>query len=928
MKTKALSGSGTGRAMLVAAALALLLAGCGGDEQAVSIEDASKDIAEGRHVAATLRLKDILSRTPDSAAARELLGDTYLALGDAAAAEGEYQRILERDQNPNLRAKWLRSLLDGRKYKEVLRWLDGNTEVDLGIHGSVLRAAASYAATGNGEEPIKLVEAVLADGGADARARREALNLKIIILTQRDHRGLRETADLAIKESPQHFSTVLAAAGAYLELRDAAKSKEMFERAAQLVPENPFARLGISLSSIRLEDPKAARSQVEFLNATLHTTAVPDLVQAQIFWLEQDLEQAEFYARRFLSKLPDSPAGLRLLGYITSARELDLQAKENFETYLSLMPWDDTARIRLASTLGKLGSVAESVQVLVEGAALASASAALLQATGLALVRSGRQSEGMEMLLRAREADPENADLRLHVASAHLQLGEFEAVQDELSNFAGEGNTALGAKLIEGYMLQATKQLEAAEKLAAGLIAEFPTAPQAYIYAGSLAVVDEKRLDEALAQFNKSVELLETPRAYTLIGTTHLKQRAPDKAKTAYERALEIDDAHVPALEGMSIVAKAFRNNDAARAFLQKAVRLDPGRIGTRRKLVDLLLRTNDARSALPHAHDLVELNPSTTNRVLLGRAQAMAGRTDTALLTFSELTQEFPNEGEPWYYLARARESAGDDIGAARAWQESLTHLPNRLESRFRYVTTLARIGDFVEAKAQAKLLETRVPDNPNTWLVSGELYNQTEDFETALQKFQKSFELRKSPQAAIKVAGALARLDRLGEGLELLRAYIDEAPDSFDARMVYATTLANHGKVEEAHEVFQAMSKQFRNHVVLNGLAYTAIQLGKSVEAVEYARRARDLSPGDPSVLDTLGWALVATGQPALAVGHLERAVQSQPENGTFLFHLANALLKSGELEAGKKALQRAVASKRAFPERERAKLMLDAQ
>ncbi|HPU16235.1 MAG TPA: tetratricopeptide repeat protein, partial [Polymorphobacter sp.] len=88
----------------------------------------------------------------------------------------------------------------------------------------------------------------------------------------------------------------------------------------------------------------------------------------------------------------------------------------------------------------------------------------------------------------------------------------------------------------------------------------------------------------------------------------------------------------------------------------------------------------------------------------------------------------------------------------------------------------------------------------------------------------------------------------------------------------------------------------------IVLNYLGYSLLDRGlRLAEAQALIERAAAVKPDDGSVLDSLGWAYFRSGQYAKAVPELERAVAAQPGDPTINEHLGDAYWRVGrQLEA----------------------------
>ncbi len=87
------------------------------------------------------------------------------------------------------------------------------------------------------------------------------------------------------------------------------------------------------------------------------------------------------------------------------------------------------------------------------------------------------------------------------------------------------------------------------------------------------------------------------------------------------------------------------------------------------------------------------------------------------------------------------------------------------------------------------------------------------------------------------------------------------------------------------------------------LNNFAYSLAQRGTDLdEAVELARRANRLEPGNPSFEDTLGWILFQQDRPEEARTWVLRAVNATGDNATMLEHLGDIEEHLGLIESAR--------------------------
>ena len=104
------------------------------------------------------------------------------------------------------------------------------------------------------------------------------------------------------------------------------------------------------------------------------------------------------------------------------------------------------------------------------------------------------------------------------------------------------------------------------------------------------------------------------------------------------------------------------------------------------------------------------------------------------------------------------------------------------------------------------------------------------------------------------------------------------------------------------------RALDQGHRTAAVYNGLAWVSVEAdaGDPEEAVDYARKALALEPGDADILDTLGWALQRAGRSSEALPFLTRAFEMKPSMFCIHYHLGQAYLALGRTEIAEQHLR----------------------
>ena len=135
--------------------------------------------------------------------------------------------------------------------------------------------------------------------------------------------------------------------------------------------------------------------------------------------------------------------------------------------------------------------------------------------------------------------------------------------------------------------------------------------------------------------------------------------------------------------------------------------------------------------------------------------------------------------------------------------------------------------------------------------------------------------------------------------EALEIIEAVLSQLPEGsplhFEALQVQALGLDQTGRTEEAVAAYEQALQFAPNDLrTLNNLAYLlADRLGRSAEALPYARQLHELAPAleprsRPAAYDTVGWVFFKAGNNEQAVPVFLEALRIEPDYLAARYHL----------------------------------------
>lgn len=414
--------------------------------------------------------------------------------------------------------------------------------------------------------------------------------------------------------------------------------------------------------------------------------------------------------------------------------------------------------------------------------------------------------------------------------------------------------------------------------------------------------------------------------------------------------------------EGVATLARLLRQTgdiDGARAVWRARVERDPGDARAWYRLGVLRGEQGDRAGAVEALDRASKLAPEDTEIwVALGGAHLARRANGPALSAFYIALAHSPPGSRLAEYVLRLALREGD-LRVARRAVARARNLDERSVD-----TTLALVGLLVERDQSARaiaLLEAIVAAQPDAWraqVVLGALLGRAEraveaerllggvpseagrDFveatrlriglalragrpDDAAAVARRAAEARPDLKMLVLLeASTLGRAARHGEVLERLRGAEARWPGDPDLAYARALSLDALERTDEAVESMLAVIETHPAHAgALNFVGYTWADAGERLdEAEDLIRRALEVRPRDPSIVDSLGWVLFRKGQMVEAEKLLRRAAALAPTESEIQLHLVEVLVSTGRRQAAEGVLRRAIEATQDEADRER--------
>lgn len=524
------------------------------------------------------------------------------------------------------------------------------------------------------------------------------------------------------------------------------------------------------------------------------------------------------------------------------------------------------------------------------GAVLRRAGTSVLMALVL-LVASGCDSFGS-----ASEAD------YLERADRHMETGDYPAAIIEYRNALRlEDRTAtreaLGrAYLADGQYDGAATHLE-----------------RAFRQSGSDDLI--LPLTRTLFQLDRFVDIVELPRPEGLArdeagellayrALAHIQQREPDQAREALEAARE--RAPNLALLHLGEAHMAFREGEAeaARAAARRAIEQDEGLASAWTLIGDLARWDGDVDGALEAYDRALELRPQQiAERLKRGLTLLEKERFDDAVADAQFLRDGAPGHPGGHFLLGLVHFQQEQMDTAQPYFEEALSAHRNYRPAMPYLAAILLENGSLAQAEHQLQRHAALGDGTTMTYRLWARLHMERDDPAAARSRLEQALE--RHPEMTPALGDMLAALyldsDRPEQGVDFLRASLDQGQDSPAMRRMLARALLEQGEDEKARELLSEDPATDREARAMSDLSD-----GRYNEALERARAMIADDRENAQGYNIQGAALLGLNRPDEARLAFQEGLQAVPNSVSLAMNLGSLELRLGNRRAAREVFE----------------------
>lgn len=885
------------------------------------LEKAQADRASGDNASAANALKSILASHPRNQELYFRTGVVLADLGELVNAENLLLRARslgqpETDVLPVLG----RVLLELEKYPEALDELKTDRVSDRSIRTDLdLLRARAHVGLGQHVEARALYLMLMDDRAAQAR-----IGLARIAIAEDDRPGAeRLIADVLARE-PKSPDALMLRAEILLAENSSKQAQAVYEQLIKFDPRNSRALLKLATVLLNADQIDAARPILERGEKIEPSSPALRFAKGLLAFKEQRYEDARVELQGLFEMMPKHSQGLMLAGMVNYATAQYALAENDFGLYLERHPEDRVARRMLGAALLAKGQPQLAVNVL-ERWTENSSDVKFLAVAAEADRQVGKFQDAKTLLDKAIGLDAGNAELRTDRGLIEIALGSRDkAMADFQAAIAlNPANARADEALV--MMLLGRQEIDRAQRAADALEQRLPKSAEAPTLKGQIQLA---RKDNAKARenFERALQLHPTHLS-AAEALAELDERAgkPDALRRRMEAILRADAHHLGALLALARLDLAEGRQAEGVAAIRRAISEHPESINALLKLADVQMRAGQAAEAVISARQARDLHPSDSRAtMLLGDAQLATGDKQGAITTLTGLVAAQPKLVSAYTRLAEAY-VANDNVDKATATvTDALKVDPANLDAKALLGEIFMRKDRLADALALAAEIQKNRPEAPLGYTIEGDALMVRKDFSRAAAAFQKAAALEPGVATLVRIHQAESAAQGGYASDVALRDWIAKHPDDTEARLYLTGALSGAGRHREAIDVCMEVLKRIPQSArALNNLAWALHGAGDD-RALEYAKQAVRLDPGNATMVDTLGWILFGRGNTVEGVQTLLDAVALDGADPSIRYHLALALIKVGDVARARSELKTAVNGK-PFAQSDEAKALL---
>jgi len=621
------------------------------------------------------------------------------------------------------------------------------------------------------------------------------------------------------------------------------------------------------------------------------------LEEAKRYLQEEKTDAAVIQLKNALQQNPENIEARLLLGKIYIRTGDGVSAEKEIERAVRLKASKELWQVDLGQSYLLQRKYDQIISAIEPDPTLSgTVQAGVYNLRGQAFLATGAINEAREAFQQALSSQPEYEQAELGMVQVTVASGNTEEGHQQLDAFLLKHPENVQARILRSELLRRQKKIEEAlvdldyviQKDANNLV----------------ALLGRTTLNLQLAKYDlasKDLEVLnkiaaKSPVVLYLNGVSAFQQRKIKEAEEYIQQVLKLIPNHPQSQ--LIYGAILFNNGEYLQAdeYLSQTLAAIPGHLPTIKLLAATRIKMRQFEKAVSVLEDGLASDPEDVQIIaMLGNVYLQTGRFDEGSELLAKAVDKAPDLASLRTQLAFGLLARGETKGAIDELQSAVDLGQELIQADVLLVLSHIKNNQFEQALKASQALESRSPDNPLAYNLTGLAYLASGDETKARERFLKALE--KDPSfvtAQINLARIELSHNRLDEAETIFLDILKKAPDNLTALLAIAGIEERRNNREGMYgwlSTAQQKNPKSSKPGVLMTQAY--LRDGENLKALRAARETVTSFPNDPEVLRVLGTAQIAAGEDNSAIQSFKQLVivQNTPQN---LALLANTLTR----------------------------------
>ena len=522
----------------------------------------------------------------------------------------------------------------------------------------------------------------------------------------------------------------------------------------------------------------------------------------------------------------------------------------------------------------------------------------------------GRMGRVIPYLVKAKELQPDNLDVRLKLGMILLSNGNAKAAQDEAIFVLDKKPQDEEAPLLLAEAANKPDLIAATRQRLLNLPAPAASGAPVQVALGSLEL-REKHFPEAEAAFRRA--LTQNPKsaaAQAALGVWYRTQNDLPQAELALNRAVELSGPYSSRQLGYAKFKAQNGDLEAARRSLQAVITKNPDYLPASILLAEFTAADKKYAESAALLAKVLARDPTHPEAMLLSaRLKLAQGEKDQAVAETEKMLKIYPKSPPANYQLALAYMASGETAKATASLNQTLALAPGHAEASALLAELSLRKGDTSAAIALLKPLVQQRPDIIQARFLLAAAYRTQGDYAEALAVYRKLEELfPKNPQATYWKGIVLLQQKKIDEARQAFKRALEISPEfllPLDQLVNLELVNKNYAAAQQLIQSQIARDPKQAGAYLLQAKIY--LVQNETAQAEAALHKTIELQPDSPVAYLLVARLYTNSNQLEKALTNFQAAAAKNPKNTEALMMIGTLNEKKGDFPAARDAFEK---------------------